>query len=179
VILTLGLAGMALAVLCLRLGWRRRRGVVALGWALGIAAAARLTARWGMWGLCTAILGGIAAAAVVLAYEALVSPAVFRPVRARITVTTPRWRVEGLARRLATFLLVVPIGFAATEMLALGAETAASRAGWVEANSTVLALVTQPLAWAALASMQMITRHPRSMIAPAALCALAGAILWL
>lgn len=178
-ILTQGLGAMALAILCLRLGWRRRPGPVALGWIVAVVTAARLIARWGMWGLATAMLGGIAAAAVVLAYEALVSPAVFRPVPARVTVTPPQWRVEGLARRLATFLLVVPIGFAATEMLALGAEAAASRAGWVEADSTVLALVTQPLAWAALASIQMIARHPRSMIAPAALCALAGAILWL
>jgi hypothetical protein len=120
----------------------------------------------------------MATALVLLAMDGLASERTDRPLKARATVTPPRWRAEGLIRRTIVFLLVVPIGFAATMILALGAEAAARRAGWIEADRYVLALMLQPAAWALLASGQMLSTHPRGMVAPALACALGGAALW-
>jgi hypothetical protein len=172
-------AAMVLAMLCLRLGWRRRREWVMLGWALAIAAATLAIVLWDMWGLAVASLVAIGAALVLLAREGMLAPAATRPLRPSASVTAPRWRLDGLARRVSVFLLVVPAGFAATLLLALGVDAVARRGGVGEADATVLALMVQPIGWAVLASVQLLVARPRRMMAPALLCAgLGGAMLW-
>lgn len=168
----------AAAILCLRLGWRSSGRLVAAGWILGLGALTVLTIQWGVWGLSAGSLVAMSCALGILAADAIRSKPARRPVAALATVTPPRWRAEGLARRTAVFALVIPIGFAATTVLALGAEAMARRAGWAEADRFVLALMLQPLAWAILASLQMLHDNPRGMLRPTLVCAIAGAALW-
>jgi hypothetical protein len=120
----------------------------------------------------------MSAALALLAMDGMASQRTDRPLKARATVTPPRWRIEGLVRRASVFLLVVPVGFAATMVLALGVEATARRAGWGEADRTVLTLMLQPAAWAVLACGQMLSAHPRGMVVPALACTLGGAALW-
>jgi hypothetical protein len=178
VILSIGLGAMAAAILCLRLGWRRNRPLVIFGWTLGVAALAILTDRWGLWGLSVGSLIAMPAALTLLAIDAMRSERAYRPLRVATTVAPPRWRAEGIVRRTSVFLLVVPGGFLVTTIFALGAEAVTRRAGWVEADRFVLALMLQPIAWAALASAQMLFTHPRGMLIPTLACALGGATLW-
>lgn len=173
------IVAMAAAMLCLRAGWGGPRAATVVGWTLAAAGLALLGARWGAWGLAVACLAAMLAALALLGREASAGETSRRPPpRAAPSVTPPRWRPRGLARRVAVFTLVAPVGLAASELLALGAEAAARRAGWVEADTTALAFMVAPVTWAVLASVQLMCAGPRGMIAPALLCAATGGVLW-
>lgn len=179
-LLALGIALSAAGVGVLRASWgKSRRGLTALAWAALAAGTIAAAAVGGAWGIAVAWLVATGTAALLLAYAAVAAPA-GRAASGREPLTTETWRFQAsdLGRRLAVFALVVPLGFAAAQLLAFGAQAAARRAGWAEADTIVLMLLLQPIAWTVLAAIQ-ITRHgPLRMIAPALVCAIAGTILW-
>lgn len=169
----------ACGVLVVRLGWQGKRAVALGGWALVLAALSALAGRAGAWGIAVGGLAAMAAAMVMLARSVWVAPAgTFRPQRSSARIAPPRWPVARPGRRFAIFLLVVPIGFAAAQLLAFGAQVAARRGGWDDADSLALALLLQPIAWAALASVQMTRAEWGAMIVPALVCGAAGLAMW-
>lgn len=168
-------AGIALV----RIGWGGRRRLAWVGWAMVAAATTALALLAGAWGVAVAGTVATAAAFVLLGHAMWTAPAGRnRPAREPTSVTLPRWRVAGVARRVAVFAAVVPLGFAATQLLAFGAEVAGRRAGWAAADTIVLTWMLQPVAWAALASVQMTRPGPAAMVLPALVCGLAGVLLW-
>lgn len=173
------LSAVAAGIVALRVGWRRARRLVTGGWAAIIAGTATLGVQSGAWGVAVAGLIAMSAALLIVLRDGWMTPAGRRvPARDVPSVTPPRWRVAGLARRVAVFALVVPAGLAASEWLALGAEAAARRAGWREADTIVLALITQPTAWAVVAGVQLLGAGPRAMVAPVVACLMLGGLLW-
>ncbi len=171
--------GAALGVAALRRGWGGRRGWIIAGWTLIGAALIALAVTAGAWGLAIGSSAAMAAAMAILARAGIAEPARDkRSPRAIPTVTPPRWRWRGLARRIAVFLLIVPVGLVASAVLAFGADALARRAGWVEADSLALALFVQPVAWAILAAIQSMKPGPARMIAPALICAAIGLVMW-
>ena len=179
-VLALGLVLCTAGVALLRASWGQRKpALTALGWSalvLGTAAAAMAE---GAWGIAMAWLAATLAGALLLGHAVVTTPA-GRAVAGREPLTTDSWRFDAsdFGRRLAVFVLVVPVGFAAAQLLAFGAQAAARRAGWAEADTMVLMLLGQPIAWTILASIQITRRGPIAMIVPAVAFALAGAILW-
>ena len=179
-LLGLGVALAAAGVGLLRVSWgKRRHGLTALAWialTLGTVASAAVA---GAWGIAVAWLVATGIAALLLTYAAATAPA-GRAGSARDPLTTETWRFQAsdVGRRLAVFTLVVPVGFAAAQLLAFGAQAAARRAGWAEADAIVLTLLLQPIAWTMLAAVQITRRGPIRMIAPALVCATVGTLLW-
>lgn len=170
----------AAGVAMLRASWGRRKpALTGLGWGALVLGTIAAAVAGGAWGIATAWLAATLVAALLLAHAVATTPA-GRVAGTRDTLTTDSWRFDAsdFGRRMAVFLLVVPVGFAAAQLLAFGAQAAARRAGWAEADTMVLMLLGQPIAWTILASIQITRSGPIAMIAPAALFALAGAILW-
>lgn len=165
-------------IVLVRTGWGGRRALARIGWGVIALAVAVLMAGDGAWGLAVAASGGMVAALLLLAREALrTAPTRSPPARAPASVTLPH-RALGVGRRLLVFLLVVPVGAAAAYLFAMGAEGAAARLGWSPADRTALAFFAAPVAWTVLASVQMIQPGPVRMVLPPAVCALAGLLLW-
>jgi hypothetical protein len=163
----------------IRHGWGGSRAVAIGGWALVTAATLLLAALAGAWGIAIAATAAMAAAIAVLLVEAWRTPrGRTAPARGVASITLPRPTQRAVGRRLAVFALVVPGGGAATALLAFGAQAAGRRLGWVEADTTALALLAQPIAWTLLASVQMTRVAATAMIAPALACAAAGLLLW-
>ncbi|HVI98826.1 MAG TPA: hypothetical protein VM657_07145 [Sphingomonas sp.] len=171
--------GAVLGVAALRRGWGGPRPWIVAGWTLIALALVILTATAGAWGLAVGASAAMAAAMLVLARAGIAEPGrETRSPRAMPTVTPPRWRWRGLARRIAVFLLIVPVGLVASAILAFGCDAIARRAGWVEADSLALALFVQPVVWAILATVQSMKEGPVRMISPALICAAIGLLLW-
>lgn len=176
--IALALLAVAAGMVLVRFGWAGRRGIAPLGWALALAALVVLTAGDGAWGLAVGVTTGIVVAlALVLHAGAAAPPRAVRAPRERPSVTIPH-RAGDIARRLAVFVLVVPVAFVAAQGLAFGAQAATRAAGWDAANTTVLALFLQPIVWAAIMTAQMTRATPTRMVAPPAIAALAGLFLW-
>lgn len=166
------------AMLLVRLGWSGRRGVSALGWGLALAALVALVARNGAWGLAVGTTTGIVVALALVLYAGASSPRrTVRAPRVPLSVTIPR-RPGDIARRLAVFVLVVPVAFVAAQGLAFGVQAVARAAGWQEADTTVLALFLQPILWATIMAVQMTRANAARMVAPPATAAIAGVLLW-
>lgn len=179
-VLGLGIALSGSGVLLLRLGWGRPvRAWTVFGWTLIGLGLVLLGAREGAWGIAVTTLGIMAVVGAILAHAAWSTPA-SRAAAPRQAPGVSPFRLDraDLARRLAIFFMVVPAGFAATQLLAFGAEAAARRNGWEEADAIVLALILQPIAWAGLASIQMLRERPAQMLFPALPCAATGLLLW-
>ncbi|MBO9624363.1 MAG: hypothetical protein J7500_16770 [Sphingomonas sp.] len=178
--LALGLAASVAGVGVLRLAWGSRRPwLTAAGWTLLGGATVLLGASGGAWGMAIATVVAMLAAGVPLAHNALVLPGGrARTVAEAANAPGWRFRASDLGRRLAVFALVVPLGFAAAQLLAFGAQAAARRAGWGDADTLTLALLLQPIAWTVLAAVQITRAGPLRMILPALVVALAGLLLW-
>lgn len=176
----LGIALCAAGVGLLRVAWGKRTAVVTgLGWAALVAGTLASAASEGAWGIAIAWLVATGVGGALLGQAAATaSPGRAASDRQPLTTETWRFQASDLGRRLAVFALVVPLGFAAAQLLAFGAQAAARRAGWEEADTMVLMLLGQPTSWAILASIQITRRGPAQMIAPAIVCALAGLLLW-
>jgi hypothetical protein len=122
-----------------------------------------------------------AAALLVLAYAAVTSapPKRTSTREAAIHAIDVRVILAGLPRRITVFFLVVPVGLAASTIVALGARAAAMRAGWAGADSTMIALAGMPLIWSVIASLQMTQSSLAKMAALAIGPAILGALLGL
>lgn len=168
----------AIGIGLVRLGWGGRRGGAPAGWLGILASLAVLTARDGAWGLAIGTVVGIAAALACLGWAGWSAPVRHtRAPREAPAVLLPR-RWQGVARRLAVFALVVPVGFAAAQWLTFGVQAFARAAGAGAADTTALSLMGQPMIWAALMSWQMTRADAWRMIPPPAIAACAGTLLW-
>lgn len=183
--LLLCVTAMAAGVLSLRAGWGRSRGrlFVAAGWALILTGLGALAAADGAWGLSIAAIVATLTACVVLAQAALAStpPATERAVRtAAPTVLLRPGGAEGVLRRLAVFILVVPVACGASVLVALTFQAATRGAGWLESDSTALGLLLFPIVWAILVTLLMLKPGPKAMLTPlAGTLAAAGALFWI
>lgn len=172
------LAAIAAAMLLVRRGWGEDRRLAVAGWSLGLAALALLGWAHGAWGLAVGTVAGTAVVAAILLHAAWTSPAKSRrPERVPPTLVLPR-RWDDLGRRVAVFLLVVPLAFAAAQWFAYGLQALVRGAGAGASDTIVLTLFTQPLVWTILMAVQMTRSGPARMIAAPAVVALAGTLLW-
>ena len=129
-------------------------------------------------GVALATVAGIVTAMAIVGHAGWTSPAkVQRAPREAPAVSLPR-RWAGLGRRLLVFVLVVPVAFVAAQWLAFGVQALARRGGAVEADLVVLTLALQPVFWAGLMAIQMSRAGPLRMVAPPAIAALLGTMLW-
>jgi len=177
-------AGMGLAiasVLMLRVAWGRpRRSVVAngLAWAVLLAALLCGARAAGAWGLAMVSVSAITTALLCLAQAALAAPpgkAVASRRRAGALPPGPEpWHV---GRRLLTFLLVGPVGLAASLLAGLGLRALASRAGMGEADADMAVLLGMPLLWTLMLTLQLMTPLRRTQILLAIVPALTGGLL--
>ena len=166
------------AIVLVRLGWGGRRGAAGIGWTLAVAALLALTARDGAWGLAIGTVAGMAAALGLILYAGWTSPAKApRTSREAPSILLPR-RWHDLRRRLLVFLLVVPVAFCAAQWLAFAVQAVARRAGASDADTMVMTLLLQPIAWTVLMAWQMTRSGPARMVAPPATAALLGTALW-
>lgn len=148
-----GLAGMA-AVLGLRAAWSRKHRSApanAMCWGLLLLA---LALGWGAaraWGMAVVSLAATGCAFLLLGHAALAAPAGKASASTRRVHMLPE-KGESLRlwRRIATFILCVPVALAVALLLALAARALTDSAGWAEADSNVLALFLMPLCWALL-----------------------------
>lgn len=175
------IVALAGAVVLIRLGWGGRRGWAAAGWALAALALGWLTWADGAWGLATGLTAGSIFALVAVAQAGVVSPA--RSPRRASAGAAPAVRIDGgpsdLARRIAVFVLVVPVSFLATLGLALAINAAMKGGAPLEVNSVAMLLFVQPTAWAVLMAWQMVQPGPARMVLQPALVAAAGLLIWM
>ncbi|WP_394652141.1 hypothetical protein [uncultured Sphingomonas sp.] len=177
-VLTAALALAIAGILLVRQGWGAKRGVALGGWAAVGAAVVLLAAGDGAWGIAVGATVAMLVAFGLLAREGLrTAPTRTPPQRQPASVTLPH-RALGVGRRLLVFVLVVPVGVAASYVFAMGAEGAAARLGWHPADRTAIAFVTAPVAWTVLVSVQLIQPGPSRMVLPPAVCAAIGLLLW-
>lgn len=177
--LAIALLAVAIGVLLIRLGWGGRRGASVAGWAVAVLALVLLTARDGAWGLAMGTLAGIVAALAALLYSGWHTPAKrLRTAREPLSITLPV-RPADIGRRLAVFVLVVPVAFLAAQWFAYGAQALARRQGAGETDAIVLTLFLQPLLWAGLMAWQMTRTGPAGMIVAPAGAAVLGTLFWI
>lgn len=171
------LAGVG-AVGVLRLGWglpHRSTAWNGAGWGLLLAALLWSGYQAGAWGVSVTTLVTTGAAFVALAVAGLRSP------RGRGTAANRRagmlpqsgepWQI---GRRVATFLLVIPGGCAASVLFGMGMRGLGMLLGWGEANANVAAFYAVPVGWALLATLMLMQARRRDQIATLAVSALAG-----
>lgn len=176
--IAVALVTIALAMLLVRLGWSGARAAALAGWGLAGGALLVLAADAGAWGLATGAVVGISVALGLVLQSGWTAPAKLRrAVRTMPAITVPR-RKRDLARRLAVFVLVVPVAFGAAQCFAFGAQALARGRGAADADSTVLALFLQPLIWAGLMAWQMTRTGPARMVAAPVGAAALGTLLW-
>lgn len=174
----IALVAMAAAAALIRLGWGGTRRAAAAGWAIGGVALACLTWRDGVWGLSVGLVAGSLAALTMVFQAGAVSPR--RPGRGRSPRAVAVAATDhALGRRIAVFLAVVPLSFAAAQLLALAVTGAMTGTAPLAANSVATALFVQPTVWTALMAWQMMLSSPARMLAPPALVAGLGALIWL
>ncbi|TKD49876.1 hypothetical protein [Sphingomonas baiyangensis] len=162
----------------LRHAWslpQRSPGWNAAGW---LAIAAAVVVAWGhsgAWGVSVAALVTTTAAFVALGVAGATAP------RGRAASSNRRAGMlpqpgepRHLARRLGTFAIVMPLGFAVALLLGLATRGLGMALGWGEANANVAALFVVPLGWAVLATVLLMqTRRMQllTMAGCAILCA--------
>lgn len=166
------------AIGLIRAGWGGRRWLAWAGWAAAALALAILAREDGAWGLAIGTVAGMSAAILLVLWSGWTATAKQRrPPREPPAVTIPR-RWSDLVHRVAVFLLVVPIGFAAAQWLTFGAQALARRQGIGASDATALTLLLQPLLWSLLMAWQMTRADARRMVAPPLAAALLGTALW-
>ncbi len=143
------------AVLQLRRAWglpRRSAAANGIGWSLLLAGVALALAGDGAWGLAVASIAGMATAALLLAHAGWTAPkGKGRASDRKAHMLPERGEPRALGRRLLTFLLTVPLAFAASLLAALGARALAGVAGWNDADGNAMTLLLLPLLWGILA----------------------------
>ncbi len=180
----IGTAAIVAAVLQLRRAWglpRRSTAQNGIAWALMLAGAVLAITGNGAWGLAIASLGGMATAALLLAHAGWASPrgkrrAPDRKAHMRPKESEPRH----VGRGMLTFVMTVPLAFAAALLTALGLRALAGLAGWSDADSNVMALLLLPLLWGLLTFWLLMLPRRRTQFAWLAVPAAAGiGLIWI
>ena len=173
-----GAAATVAAVLQLRRAWslpRRSAMQNGIGWALMLVGAALALAGEGAWGLAVASLCGMAAAALLLAHAGWTAPkGKGRASDRKAHMLPEKGEPRALGRRLLTFLLTVPLAFAASLLAALGVRALAGLAGWSDADGNAMTLLLLPLLWGILAFWLLMLPHRRAQFAWLAIPAATG-----
>ena len=174
----IGAAGAVAAVLQLRRAWglpRRSAAANGVGWALLLVGVAFALAGDGAWGLAVASLAGMTTAALLLTHAGWTAPASKARASDRKAHMLPeQGEPRALGRRLLTFLLTVPLAFAASLLAALGARALAGIAGWSDADGNAMTLLLVPLLWGILAFALLMLPRRRSQWTLLAIPAAAG-----
>jgi len=154
-------------VAVLRFAWskaRRSAALNGLGWLLLLAATLVAAQSAGAWGIAIAWLCASVAALAILAVAAATSP------RGRASVSNRRVRMlaeagepRQIARRIATFLIVVVAGMAASIALGIAFRAIALGAGWSEADANATAFFAVPVIWGIL-SFAMLMQERRAQL---------------
>jgi len=177
----LGAAAIIAAVLQLRRAWglsRRSASANGMGWALMLLGSLLALAGDGAWGLAVASLLGMACAALLLAYAGWTSPRGKGRASDRKAHALPeRGEPRHIGRRLLTFLLTIPLAFAASLLAALGARALLAMAGLSDADGNAIALLLLPLLWGILAFWLLMLPARRAQWTCLAVPAAAGLIL--
>lgn len=168
----------AFAIVLIRIGWGASRPVALAGWGVEVLALVLLGRAAGAWGIATgAAVAMIVALIAVLAAGWQSVPRLRRASNPAETVTVPITQVA-LGRRVAVFLLVVPVAFIAAQWLAWAGQGFVRGHAPLDANSLALMLALQPVVWTVLITWQMLCASLSGMAAPPALAALLGLLLW-
>ncbi|HJS10443.1 hypothetical protein [Sphingopyxis sp.] len=151
----IGAAAIVAAVLQLRRAWslpRRSAAANGIAWALLLLGSALALAGNGAWGLAVASLFGMASAALLLAHAGWASPrGKARASERKAHMLPEQGELRHIGRRLLTFLITVPLAFAAALLATLGARAITGMAGWSDADGNAMALLLLPLLWGILA----------------------------
>lgn len=179
-----GIAAIVVAVLLLRRAWglpRRSAMQNGIGWALMLAGAVLALAGDGAWGLAVASLGGMETAAVLIAHAGWRSPrSKARASGHRVHMLPESGEPLHIGRRLLTFLLVVPLGFATSLLAALGMRALAGMAGWSDADGNAMAFLLLPVLWALLAFWLLMRPGRREQLVWLAVPAATGlGLIWI
>lgn len=174
----IGAAGLVAAVLQLRRAWslpRRSAMQNGIGWALMLVGAALALAGNGAWGLAVAALFGMAAAALLLAHAGWTAPkGKGRASDRKAHMLPEKGEPRHIGRRLLTFILTVPLAFAASLLAALGVRALAGMAGWSDADGNAMTLLLLPLLWGFLAFWLLMLPRRRAQFTWLAVPAAAG-----
>lgn len=177
-LLWIGAAATVAAVLQLRRAWslpRRSATANGIGWALMLAGAALALAGDGAWGLAVASLCGMTSAVLLLAHVGWIAPKGKGRASDRKAHMLPEaGEPLALGRRILTFLITVPLAFAAALLAALGARALAGLAGWSDADGNAMTLLLLPLLWSILAFWLLMLPRRRSQYSLLAIPAAAG-----
>ncbi len=160
-----GAVAAAAAVAVLRWAWAQRERSIALntaGWGLIAIAAALGWAGAGAWGVSVVALVGMGAACIALALAAASAP-VGRVAASnrRVNMLPEAGEPRRIGRRLATFLISVPLALLVSIGLAVVVRALADLAGASEADSMALAFFSAPLIWAILVHVLLIQQRRR------------------
>lgn len=162
----IGSAAALAAILMLRAAWARPRRSAArngAAWAMLLVGAALGLVGNGAWGLAMVSLFAMGAAALLLTHAALTSPpGKLRASERQAHILPAKGEPRHYGRRLVTFLLTVPLAFAAALLVALGARGAAGLAGWSDADGNGMALLLLPLLWGILAFVLLMQPRRRT-----------------
>ena len=150
----------------LRWSWSRqgrRTAITILAWSLLLVAVIMGAAEAGAWGVAVVSLAAMGFAMGLLAWAAMRSPtkATASTVR-RITARSEPKQPLHIAARIATFLIVVIGGSAASISFAIAVRMAGAAAGWSEADANAAAFVIAPLVWGVIAAVMLIQASRRA-----------------
>lgn len=177
----------AAGTIALRFAWDAREPaqlrLTLAGWTAIGAALAVLAALDGAWGFTMGTLPVMLLAFGFLAREATASTAPTRAARVAASEPTVHlhaadWRDVG--RRIAIFVIAVPIAGAVSLLVGLALAAAARASGAVEADTITTALFVTPLIWSVFGVVLLLQSRAARMLRPlAAIGAVSGATFWL
>lgn len=178
-------AGVGTALL--RFGWDAKAPaqvrLTLAGWAAIVASIGALTVTDGAWGAAMGTLPVMLVAFVLVGREALTSTVPARTARISDAPPTVRlhatdWRDVG--RRVAIFLLSVPVAGIVSLLAGLAIAAVARASGADASNTIVLALAITPVVWTVLGVVLLLEARVRAMLRPlVAIGAVSGATFWL
>lgn len=161
-----GVVAAVVAVAVLRASWarpKRSAALNALGWGLIALAAVLGWQGAGAWGVSVVALVGMGAATVALAIAAATAPpGKAKASNRRVKMLPEKGEPNEIGRRVATFVIVVPLALLVSLGLAVVVRALADLAGASEADSVTLAFFATPLVWAILAHVLLIQQQRRS-----------------
>lgn len=164
-------------VAVLRYAWSQPERSLPLnlaGWGLLVVAALGGAQAGGAWGVAVASLFAMGAAAIALAVAA--SQSERKPSKAsnrRVNLLPEQGEKPRIGGRVVTFLITVPLAFAASVAFVIGLRAAALSIGWSEADANATALFAVPIVWGILAYMLLMRERRMAQVTLLALSSLA------